>query len=236
MTVPLAPTVPLTTEVCSELLIGRAPAEEIRRQLGYPTHAEPGVRIADRIEAVAEVAAGTLRPVGAYAVYEVGTQTPRRIHIAGATIKGDVSRFLGTVDRIAVVVATAGQGISQLAERYGRDGDSLGAWIADAIGSWAAEAAADAVSDRLRVYAGPGEAVTLRYSPGYCGMAMTQQAVLFGLVDAEAAGVTLLPSMLMTPLKSVSGIVGIGLVAGLGAVASSSPCDVCGRVKCHMRR
>ncbi len=147
-----------------------------------------------------------------------------------------MARFVGTVDRIAVVVATAGPELSKLADGYAAEGDSLGAWIADAVGSWAAEAAADAVTERIGAHAAPGEAVTLRYSPGYCGMAMTQQAVLFGLVDAAAAGITLLPSMLMQPLKSVSGIVGIGPTAGPGAIAATSPCDACGRVNCPMRR
>jgi hypothetical protein len=198
------------------------------------------------MKVVAEAAAEVLRPRGVYAVYAVNARTPRRIEVGGAVIRGEVVRFVGPVDRIGVVVATAGAGISELSERYGREGDSLAAWIADAIGSWAAEAAADAVTDRVKAYAGPGEAsageapageaVTLRYSPGYCGMAIAQQRVLFGLVDAEAAGITLLPSMLMQPLKSVSGIVGLGPMAGPGAVAPVSPCDACARIGCHMRR
>lgn len=234
--VPRIALVPLATEVCRDLAIGHPPAEEVRRHLGYPTDALPKARIAERIEAVAAEAEGALRPRGVYAVYAVEAQTPRRIQVAGVAIRGDVARFVGTVDRIGVVVATAGAGISELSERYARDGDSLDAWIADAIGSWAAEAAADAVTERQSAHAGTGEAVTLRYSPGYCGMSMAQQRVLFGLVDAEAVGVALLPSMLMRPLKSVSGIVGFGPVAELNAVAPGTPCDTCGRLDCHMRR
>ena len=227
---------PLATEVCADLSIGRPPEEEVRRHLGYPAHAAPKARIAARMKVVAEAAAEVLWPRGVYAVYAVNARTPRRIEVGGGVIRGEVVRFVGPVDRIAVVVATAGAGVSELSERYGRDGDSLAAWIADAIGSWAAEAAADAVTDRVGAHAGPGEAVTLRYSPGYCGMAIAQQRVLFGLVDAEAAGITLLPSMLMRPLKSVSGIVGLGPMAGPGAVAPVSPCDACARIGCHMRR
>ena len=234
--VPRIALVPLATEVCTDLSIGRPPAEEVRRHLGYPADAAPKARIAERIKAVAAKAAGALRPRGVYAVYAVEAQTPRRIDVGGTAIRGDVARFVGTVDRVGVVVATAGAGISELSERYARGGDSLDAWIADAIGSWAAEAAADAVTDRLSAHAGPGEAVTLRYSPGYCGMSIAQQSVLFGLVDAEAVGVALLPSMLMRPLKSVSGIVGFGPVAELNAVAARTPCDTCGRIDCHMRR
>jgi hypothetical protein len=67
-------------------------------------------------------------------------------------------------------------------------------------------------------------------------MSIAQQRVLFGLVDAEAVGIALLPSMLMQPLKSVSGIVGFGPVTGLNTVAPGTPCDTCGRIDCHMRR
>ena len=74
-----------------------------------------------------------MRPRGVYAVYAVDAQTPRRIEVGGAAIRGDVARFLGTVDRVGVVVATAGAGISELSERYARDGDSLASWIADAM-------------------------------------------------------------------------------------------------------
>jgi cytochrome c551/c552 len=233
---PLAPLAPLVAEVCADLALRHPPADEVRRHLGYPAQAVPPARIADRIEAVTVAAAAALRPRGAFAIHAVTGQTPHRLHLAGATIRGDVARFVGTVDRVAIVVATVGPDLSKLADRYAAEGDTLGAWIADADGSWAAEAAADEVAERVRAHAGPGETVTLRYSPGYCGMAMTQQAVLFGLVDAAAAGVTLLPSMLMQPLKSVSGIVGIGYAAGPDAVASTSPCDACGRVNCPMRR
>jgi hypothetical protein len=227
---------PLVTEVCTDLSIGCAPEAEIRRYLGYPETAEPNARIAARVEDVGEAAADVLRPRGVYAVYAVEARTPRRIEVGGVVIRGEVVRFVGPVDRIAVAVATVGAGISELSERYGRDGDLLAAWIADAIGSWAADAAADAVTDRLGAHARPGETVTLRYSPGYCGMAITQQSVLFELVDADAAGVTLLPSMLMQPLKSVSGIVGFGPGPGPDAVGPVSPCDACARIGCHMRR
>jgi hypothetical protein len=226
---------PLATDAFRELVIGPPPADEIRRHLGYPAHAAPRARISARVDAVAAEAVAALRPRGVYAVHSVAARSPRRIVVGEVVIRGQVARFVGPVDRVAVVVATAGPGISELADRYAREGDSLGAWIVDAVGSWAAEAAADAVCDRLRAYAAPGEELTLRYSPGYCGMSMTQQAVLFDLVQAHAAGVKLLPSMLMQPLKSVSGIVGIGPVGERGAVVSS-PCEACHRLGCHMRR
>jgi len=104
----------------------------------------------------------------------------------------------------------------------------------DATGSWAVEAAADALMLRIRGHLGDGEELTLRYSPGYCGMEIGQQSRLFELVQADAVGVTLLPSMLMHPLKSISGLVGLASKEAVGLYRS--PCVVCGRVGCPMRR
>jgi cobalamin-dependent methionine synthase I len=74
----------------------------------------------------------------------------------------------------------------------------------------------------------------MRYSPGYCGMDLRQQQNLFRLVPAESIGITLLPSQLMQPMKSVSGIVGLGPKELVGG--NLSPCDRCPQVGCHMRR
>jgi cobalamin-dependent methionine synthase I len=104
----------------------------------------------------------------------------------------------------------------------------------DAIGSWAAETAAEALMRHLTVHLDPNESFTLRYSPGYCGMDLAQQRTLFQLAPAGAAGISLLPSLLMHPLKSISGIVGLGPRDAVGV--HLSPCERCPQVGCHMRR
>jgi hypothetical protein len=229
---------PAIGAVCLDLSIGEPALAEVRRHLGYPSGERPRAHIARRIERVVAEASTAVRPRGAYAIHSVVGQKKRRLEIAGAAISGDVSRYLGRVRRVGVVVATAGDEVSVLAARFAHEGDALAAWIVDAVGSWAAEAAADAVTARLSAELEEGEALTLRYSPGYCGMAITQQRVLFGLVDAAGVGVTLMPSLLMHPLKSVSGIVGLGPHASAGAegISTHSPCERCPLVGCHMRR
>jgi hypothetical protein len=79
-----------------------------------------------------------------------------------------------------------------------------------------------------------GEELTLRYSPGYCGMHISQQRKLFQLVQADVVGVILMPSMLMYPLKSISGLVGLAPKEAVSRYCS--PCDHCARLGCHMRR
>jgi hypothetical protein len=51
---------------------------------------------------------------------------------------------------------------------------------------------------------------TLRFSPGYCGWDITGQKKLFAALTPEKIGVTLRESMLMQPLKSISGVIVAG--------------------------
>jgi hypothetical protein len=63
-----------------------------------------------------------------------------------------------------------------------------------------------------RFFGGPQEETTvvLGYSPGYCGWHISGQKKLFAYLHPERIGITLNNSYLMTPLKSVTGV----LVAG----------------------
>ena len=51
---------------------------------------------------------------------------------------------------------------------------------------------------------------TNRFSPGYCGWHVSQQQLLFPLFQGHTCGVKLTDSSLMIPIKSVSGIIGLG--------------------------
>lgn len=60
---------------------------------------------------------------------------------------------------------------------------------------------------------------TLSYSPGYCGWDISGQRALFTVLNPDAIGVTLNKSFLMTPLKSVSGV----LVEGSAKIHQFDP-------------
>ncbi len=209
--------------------------EEVVRYLGYPKGAAPDRRVLERVDAAIEAAWSRLRPRGAYTVLDVVASDRRSLTLhGGARFAGAIGDYLGAARRAAVFVATAGAEIVRLAEEALRGGDVLGGLIHGAIGSQAAEAAVDALIEDLRARIGPDKALSLRYSPGYCGMSLAQQRTIFGLVDARAIGVELLPTLIMKPLKSVSGLVGIGPAEAMGAHAS--PCDRCPLLDCKMRR
>ena len=224
----------LVTEVFADLPIAPASAAEIYRYLGYPHEAVPAPRMAERIAQVVAEADPWLRPRGTYALYAVSERTAHSLKLDDTTISGNIGEFLDQADRVAVFVVTVGKEISHLAESVAKNGNALSAWVVDAVGSWAAEGAADALMLRIRRHLHEGEDLTLRYSPGYCGMDIGQQRKLFQLMQADAVGVRLMPSLLMHPLKSISGLVGLAPKEAVSRF--HSPCDICPLVGCHMRR
>jgi len=224
----------LATEVCPDLWLAPPTPAEIHRYLGYPPDATPAGHIELRIFRIVKEALPCLRPRGTYSLYAVSRRTARSLKLDETTISGNIGDFLGQAGRVAVFVVTVGEEISDLAEFAAKNGDAFAALVLDATGSWAAESAADALMVHIRRHLQDQEELTLRYSPGYCGMEMTQQRKLFQIVQADSVGVRLLPSLLMHPLKSISGIVGLAPKETIGSY--HSPCDLCPEVGCHMRR
>lgn len=224
----------IMTEICTDLPVAAADPLEIYRYLGYPIDATPAERVAEQISVVVSEVVGCIRPRGVYAIYAPAGRSEHSLKLGNTTISGNIGEYLEAAGRIAVFAVTAGEEVSLLAESAAKRGDAFAALVADAAGSWAAEAAADALMLRIRTHLKADEELTLRYSPGYCGIEIGEQARLFELMDAEAIGVKLMPSMLMHPLKSISGLVGL---APRDAVKLyRSPCEVCARTGCHMRR
>lgn len=224
----------LASEVCESLPIAAMEQSALFRYLGYPKSAVPAPRSRERINAIVSEALPLLQPRGAYALYPVADRTARSLTLADITIAGNIGEFLDQTDRVAAFVVTVGEEISCSAKTAARDGDAFTAWVMDALGSWAVEMAADALMLRIGCHLHEQQALTLRYSPGYCGMDLGQQQSLFQLVPAESVGIHLSASMLMRPLKSVSGLV--GLAPEETVARYHSPCDLCPRTGCHMRR
>jgi hypothetical protein len=225
---------PVAGEVCADLRLARPHVEEIYPYLGYPSGTSPGPQIAEHVRRLVAELFSCLEPRGIFSVYQVTDRKTRSLRLGRFTVRGNIGEFLEHADRVAVFVVTAGEEVSTRSTSTRQGGDALAAWIVDAFGSWAAEAAADALMERVHGHLRDQEALTLRYSPGYCGMRMSQQRQLFRLVNAGSIGVKLLPSYLMQPLKSISGLVGLGPNESISSYRS--PCDRCPQVGCHMRR
>ena len=144
-----------------------------------------------------------------------------------------IERQLRGASGYACFIATAGQSFEAYQQRLKREGDLVATFIADAVGSVIAEKCADQMEHTLQQSIDKlGWHHTNRFSPGYCGWHVSEQQLLFPLFEGHTCGVTLTDSSLMLPIKSVSGIVGIGeKVRRL-----DYSCGLCSFEKCFKRR
>ncbi len=212
---------------------------EILRYLGYPANVAPNSRLTGYLDRWIEEAAKCAIPRATYRVLPVVEKDKRRLCLESTDgvveFHGAIGEFLGASLAVAVFIATAGPNIERLSSKMLREGDELAALIVNAVGAERAEAAEAVVIDQLRRQADPiGFAQTLPYSPGYCGMNLTEQNKLFALFGDKNVGVILTSACLMRPLKSVSGLIGLGPADQVEAFGS--PCDRCELHTCSMRR
>ena len=107
-------------------------------------------------------------------------------------VGGTIASLLKGSERFALFAATAGMAFQEYQDSLKAEGDILKCFIAD-------------ISGELR-----GERHTNRLSPGYCGWHLTGQKTLFRLMGGAPCGISLSDVCLMTPIKSISGIIGIG--------------------------
>lgn len=212
---------------------------EVLRYLGYPAGTPPSTNAQSVLDAAIPQAAALAQSQAVYAVFPVLSISKRRVRLAAPSgeieFQGAIGEFLGPVNWVAAFIATAGPHIGHRARELQAAGDLLEGLIYDAVGSERAEAAEAEVISQLRGQLGPrGMALTLPYSPGYCGMALTEQNNLFALFAGQTASVTLTPLCQMQPIKSVSGLIGIGQTENVQQWGS--PCDRCEHWTCNMRR
>jgi hypothetical protein len=125
----------------------------------------------------------------------------------GKIVFGQVKK----ADSVAVFLCTAGEEIGVRCRNAMKDKDFLKGYIFDIVGTEIVEAAADLMQGDLeKNMRDSGKKITNRYSPGYCGWDVTEQHKLFQLMPENYCGIKLTPSALMDPVKSISGIIGIG--------------------------
>lgn len=114
-------------------------------------------------------------------------------------------------EEVALFIGTCGSEIEHYSKRLIKDGNSLEGLIVDLIGSEIAEGVAEYIHGKLSSDMElKGWKTTNRYSPGYCNWPVSDQQMLFALMENNLSGVGLTDSSLMIPIKSVSGIIGLG--------------------------
>jgi hypothetical protein len=157
------------------------------------------------------------------------------LHVNGISLNlgREVTAFLSKSSGIALFTATCGVEIENYSKQLMKEGHMLEGLIVDIIGSELAEELAEQAQLLIEETARTESLkITNRYSPGYCNWPVSDQQNLFKLLDNNVSGINLTPSSLMIPIKSVSGIVGIGE----DVKKMAYKCSVCSDDKCIMRK
>lgn len=147
---------------------------------------------------------------------------------------GALKRNLSGCDRIIVFGATVGLALDRLITRYGHVSPAR-ALLLQALGAERIEALCDVFCDSIRREAGKrGLRTAPRFSPGYGDFPLEMQTHIFRVLDcSRKIGLTLNESLLMSPSKSVTAIVGLGPCAGADA---HTGCSHCSKTDCAYRR
>jgi hypothetical protein len=144
-----------------------------------------------------------------------------------------VTSFLKKSNAIVLFSCTCGYEVEKLSKKFMKNGHGLEGFIVDLIGSELAESVAGSLHDHIEAkLTGIGLGVTNRYSPGYCNWPVSDQQKLFSILKENNCGIKLTKSSLMLPIKSVSGILGIGPDAKRAAYK----CRICTDENCIMRK
>ena len=192
----------------------RPPADLIATAVGYPAGEIPEV-LAEGIEAVVARGEALWSIEGGCFVHHDVSVDPKEERIrargidfhAGGIVAGQLARSTA----LGVFLCTAGRGIEELARELIAGGDPFTGYVANAMGSLVVDGAMDLLQEEFGArMADRGLRITNRYSPGYCGWHVSEQQRLFQLLPAGYCGVRLTDTSLMQPVKSVSGVIGVG--------------------------
>lgn len=208
--------------------------QELYRSMGYGT-GTPDEELCKMLDQLLTRIKAICQPRCGYKLYQVEAVGEREVLFGGRKIHTGtiITPFFRNAEYFALFVATAGSEFDRWLHDLKSGGDIVQEFIVDAIGSEIAEAAARALADqlaeRMRVR---GMAISNSYSPGYCGWPVTEQQQLFALLPPSPCGVTLSSSSLMSPIKSVSGVIAVGSKVEKMAYG----CALCGKADCYKNR
>lgn len=182
----------------------KAPApdwKEAARYAGLPK----GTAVPDTLKAVFDELAPTLSYKVCFAEYPIHTDGDT-LDLGFAVVhSADLKKCLADCDRLVLFAATVGLAPDRLSEKYRRLSPEK-ALYANAVGAERVEALCDEFCRDLAT----DHNTRPRFSPGYGDLPLALQTEVFAALDCpRKIGVTLTDTLLMTPTKSVTALVGI---------------------------
>ena len=188
------------------VILDNIPFEPDIETLAEWLHFKPGTPQAGSVMALAEETQALARPKAMYRLAYIDSKGDDFVEIAGVRLKSKVLRKnVGEAHRVFAYCATCGLEIDDWA--HSQEG-ALDRFYADALCHLALSAAREALRGHIDSRYKPGSVAEM--NPGSLpDWPLREQRPLFQILgDPEAAiGVQLMPSFLMKPVKTVSGLI-----------------------------
>ena len=187
-------------------------------------------------DALAEMST-VIQPAACWDVFPIEKFLHEKLVLANGTKLGGgpVTTVLGGAEQLIVAICTVGPGADRLIDIAQKQRSYFKAMILHDIAAWGVDIVRQQVCQMFETEAkANGLRVSAPLSPGESAWSVEEQAILFSLLDTEQIGVTLTPSMVMVPIKSLSLILGTG--AQPMGVEGASNCDFCSiKDRCNYR-
>lgn len=206
---------------------------EIYLNLGY-AGTQPDAHFVEMVQAMVQDISAFCKPQVGFCINQAYMPDKNFLVINHKPIKVGpvITKYLQGCTHIAIFVVSAGVEFDDYCTRLKADGDIVSDYIAYSIGTEIAEAALRFVSRKIAAEATIlNMGYTHAYSPGHCSWHVREQEKLFRILPEKPCGIVLNQSNLMSPEKSVSGIIGLGPNVKLTAHS----CEICGMQNCFKR-
>jgi hypothetical protein len=196
----------------------------------------PDDKVRNLYQSCLEIAHPMLRPLGFLRFHRLISIEGDRLEVAGGVILRGINlvRTFHGSEVLCTGLVTIGSALEENVRKLFADNELAMGLMLDSVGSEAAEGAAIALDEIVtRISRDHHWERTPRMSPGYGSFEIHQQASLFKLLESHGTGVTLTPSFIMLPQKSISFVVGLG--PHVRHFKHLSPCRVCDLADCQVR-
>lgn len=210
------------------------PRAHVAARLGCPPGVEPSARLIRQIDSAASALADHAEIQVEHRCYPMGIERGRVVVAGNTTFQSvKLARALAPCEYIHVFVIALGPAVDHFIDRTMRRRSDVGV-VVDAAASAAVESMEDRLEQTLAEQLPPQTALSLPFSPGYCDWPVREQQKVFSLLPDRPADVVLSADGMMTPRKSISGVLGVGPVESV--TDSCNPCSSCTRKDCPHRR
>lgn len=191
-----------------------ADKKEIGYLIGYPNGDLPS-HIEEIVYEICEEIQNKLIISSGYRVVNVQYSPSESSVLVIGNIKLHTDRIITSQlkksEKAAIFLCTIGNQMEKWGKQLLADGDSIKSYLVDVIASVLVESIADKLHAHIgNEYRKLGLNKTNRYSPGYCNWSVAEQQKIFSFFPENFCNVKLTDSSLMIPIKSISGIIGLG--------------------------